>query len=195
MGTAVVPTVDIAALKEWHPLGDVVEASGVRLHHEGRVRQGVCPLYEEAGGGELLTVYGDRERISAGCPASGVPAARAVPRAVAPPRLEGNSARARPDRARRRSQPGRTGGREGRGRERRRRVAREGEGVHALAPRTGPSVGPTPDPPTDPIPPDSVAKGRTPTRGRGLTLTLELALPFRQAGHGTALAHARTLEH
>ncbi len=35
--------VDIAALKARHPLGDTVEASGVRLRGRGRVRQGVCP--------------------------------------------------------------------------------------------------------------------------------------------------------
>ncbi|MDE2934602.1 MAG: CHC2 zinc finger domain-containing protein [Chloroflexota bacterium] len=52
--------VDLAALKERHPLGDVVEASGVRLHGRGRVRQGVCPFHEEAEGS--FTVYADSER-------------------------------------------------------------------------------------------------------------------------------------
>ena len=52
--------VDIAALKERHPLGDVVEASGVRLRGRGRVRQGVCPFHEEAEGS--FTVYADTER-------------------------------------------------------------------------------------------------------------------------------------
>ena len=52
--------VDIAALKERHPLGDVVEASGVRLRGRGRVRQGVCPFHEEAEGS--FTVYADSQR-------------------------------------------------------------------------------------------------------------------------------------
>ncbi len=52
--------VDIAALKARHPLGDVVEASGVRLHGRGRVRQGICPFHEEAEGS--FTVYADTER-------------------------------------------------------------------------------------------------------------------------------------
>ncbi len=52
--------VDIAALKERHPLGDVVEAAGVRLRGRGRVRQGVCPFHEEAEGS--FTVYADSER-------------------------------------------------------------------------------------------------------------------------------------
>ena len=53
--------VDIAALKERHPLGEVVEAAGVRLHGRGRVRQGVCPFHEEAEGS--FTVYADTERF------------------------------------------------------------------------------------------------------------------------------------
>ena len=53
--------VDIAALKARHPLGDVVEASGVRLRGRGRVRQGVCPFHDEAEGS--FTVYGDTERF------------------------------------------------------------------------------------------------------------------------------------
>ncbi len=53
--------VDITALKGRHPLGDVVEASGVRLRGRGRVRQGVCPFHEEAEGS--FTVYADTERF------------------------------------------------------------------------------------------------------------------------------------
>ncbi len=53
-------TVDIPALKARHPLGDAVEASGVRLRGRGRVRQGVCPFHDEAEGS--FTVYGDTER-------------------------------------------------------------------------------------------------------------------------------------
>ncbi len=52
--------VDLAALKERHPLGDFVEESGVRLHGRGRVRQGVCPFHEEAEGS--FTVYADSQR-------------------------------------------------------------------------------------------------------------------------------------
>ena len=52
--------VDITALKERHPLGGVVEASGVRLRGRGRVRQGMCPFHEEAEGS--FTVYADTER-------------------------------------------------------------------------------------------------------------------------------------
>ena len=43
-------SVDIPALKSRHPLGDMVEASGVRLRGRGRVRQGVCPFHQEAEG-------------------------------------------------------------------------------------------------------------------------------------------------
>ena len=53
-------SVDIPALKARHPLGDVVEASGVRLRGKGRVRQGVCPFHDEAEGS--FTVYSDSER-------------------------------------------------------------------------------------------------------------------------------------
>ena len=53
--------VDLAALKERHPLGEVVEAAGVRLHGRGRVRQGVCPFHEEGQGS--FTVYADTERF------------------------------------------------------------------------------------------------------------------------------------
>ncbi len=59
--TATHALVDLAALKERHPLGDVVEAAGVRLHGRGRVRQGVCPFHEEAEGS--FTVYADTERF------------------------------------------------------------------------------------------------------------------------------------
>ncbi len=59
VATANAPT-DIAALKARHPLGDVVEASGVQLRGRGRVRQGVCPFHEEAEGS--FTVYADTER-------------------------------------------------------------------------------------------------------------------------------------
>ena len=52
--------VDIAALKERHPLGGVVEAAGVRLRGRGRVRQGVCPFHEEAEGS--FTVYANTQR-------------------------------------------------------------------------------------------------------------------------------------
>ena len=51
----VAANVDIPALKARHPLGDTVEAAGVRLRGRGRVRQGVCPFHEEAEGS--FTVY------------------------------------------------------------------------------------------------------------------------------------------
>ena len=53
-------TVDIPALKARHPLGDTVEASGVRLRGRGRVRQGFCPFHDETEGS--FTVYADSER-------------------------------------------------------------------------------------------------------------------------------------
>ena len=53
-------TVDIPALKARHPLVEVVEAAGVKLHGRGRVRQGICPFHEEAEGS--FTTYGDSER-------------------------------------------------------------------------------------------------------------------------------------
>ena len=59
VASASAPT-DIAALKARHPLGAVVEASGVRLRGRGRVRQGICPFHEEAEGS--FTVYADTER-------------------------------------------------------------------------------------------------------------------------------------
>ncbi len=63
-------TVDIPALKARHPLGDAVEASGVRLRGRGRVRQGVCPFHDEAEGS--FTVYADTERwYCFGCGAGG----------------------------------------------------------------------------------------------------------------------------
>ena len=54
-------SVDIPALKARHPLGDTVEAAGVRLRGRGRVRQGVCPFHDEAEGS--FTVYGDSEKF------------------------------------------------------------------------------------------------------------------------------------
>ncbi len=53
-------SIDIPALKARHPLGDTVEASGVRLRGRGRVRQGVCPFHDETEGS--FTVYADSER-------------------------------------------------------------------------------------------------------------------------------------
>ena len=52
---------DIPALKARHPLGDTVEAAGVRLRGRGRVRQGVCPFHDESEGS--FTVYADSERF------------------------------------------------------------------------------------------------------------------------------------
>ena len=57
----VTANVDIPALKARHPLGDTVEASGVRLRGRGRVRQGVCPFHDEAEGS--FTVYANSERF------------------------------------------------------------------------------------------------------------------------------------
>ena len=57
----VTANVDIPALKARHPLGDTVEAAGVRLRGRGRVRQGVCPFHEEAEGS--FTVYANSERF------------------------------------------------------------------------------------------------------------------------------------
>ena len=56
----VTASVDIPALKARHPLGNTVEASGVRLRGRGRVRQGVCPFHDEVEGS--FTVYADSER-------------------------------------------------------------------------------------------------------------------------------------
>ena len=62
--------VDIPALKARHPLGALVEESGVRLRGRGRVRQGVCPFHREGEGS--FTVYGDSERFYCfGCGAGG----------------------------------------------------------------------------------------------------------------------------
>ena len=62
--------VDLDALKSLHPLGDVVEASGVQLRGRGRVCQGVCPFHDEAEGS--FTVYADTERFHCfGCGATG----------------------------------------------------------------------------------------------------------------------------
>ena len=59
--TATHVKVDIPALKARHPLGDVVEAAGVRLRGQGRVRQGVCPFHDEVEGS--FTVYSDSQRF------------------------------------------------------------------------------------------------------------------------------------
>ncbi len=66
----VTANVDIPALKARHPLGDTVEASGVRLRGRGRVRQGVCPFHDEAEGS--FTVYENSQRFWCfGCGAGG----------------------------------------------------------------------------------------------------------------------------
>ena len=66
----VTANVDIAALKARHPLGDTVEAAGVRLRGRGRVRQGRLPLPRRGRG--QLHVYGDSERFYCfGCGAGG----------------------------------------------------------------------------------------------------------------------------
>ena len=57
----VTASVDIPALKARYPLGDAVEASGVRLRGRGRVRQGVCPFHDESEGS--FTVYADSGRF------------------------------------------------------------------------------------------------------------------------------------
>ena len=57
----VTANVDIPTLKARHPLGDTVEAAGVRLLGRGRVRQGVCPFHDEVEGS--FTVYADSERF------------------------------------------------------------------------------------------------------------------------------------
>ncbi len=64
------PYVDLAALKQRHPLADVVTTAGVQLRGQGRVRQGLCPFHEETEGS--FTVYGDSARFHCfGCGASG----------------------------------------------------------------------------------------------------------------------------
>ena len=62
--------VDLAALKQRHPLADMVLAAGVQLRGRGRVRQGLCPFHDETEGS--FTVYGDTARFHCfGCGASG----------------------------------------------------------------------------------------------------------------------------
>ena len=62
--------VDLEDVKGRHPLGDLVEAAGIRLRGKGRVRQGVCPFHDEGQGS--FTVYGDTQRFHCfGCGASG----------------------------------------------------------------------------------------------------------------------------
>ena len=66
----VTANVDIPALKARHPLGDMVEALGVRLRGRGRVRQGVCPFHDEGEGS--FTVYEDSQRFYCfGCGSGG----------------------------------------------------------------------------------------------------------------------------
>ena len=57
----VTANVDFPSLRARHPLGDAVEAAGVRLRGRGRVRQGVCPFHEEAEGS--FTVYSDSQKF------------------------------------------------------------------------------------------------------------------------------------
>ncbi len=54
-------SIDIPALKARHPLGDTVEAAGVKLRGSGRVRQGLCPFHLEDEGS--FTVYSDSQRF------------------------------------------------------------------------------------------------------------------------------------
>ena len=54
-------SIDIPALKARHPLGDTVEAAGVKLRGSGRVRQGLCPFHKEAE--PSFTVYSDSQRF------------------------------------------------------------------------------------------------------------------------------------
>ncbi len=62
--------VDLVALKQRHPLAEVVTAAGVQLRGQGRVRQGLCPFHDETAGS--FTVYGDTARFHCfGCGASG----------------------------------------------------------------------------------------------------------------------------
>lgn len=92
--------VDIAALKARHPLGVVVEASGVQLRGRGRVRQGLCPFHEEAEGS--FTVYADSERwFCFGCGLGGdvldfVQRAEGLSLLEAVRRLDGSPAAVRP---------------------------------------------------------------------------------------------------
>ena len=62
--------VDLKELKARVSLGDVVEASGVRLLGRGRVRQGVCPFHEKTA--PSFTVYDDSSRFYCfGCGSGG----------------------------------------------------------------------------------------------------------------------------
>ena len=66
----VVANFDFPALRARHPLGDVVEAAGVRLRGRGRVRQGVCPFHDESEGS--FTVYENSQKFWCfGCGAGG----------------------------------------------------------------------------------------------------------------------------
>ena len=63
-------SIDIPALKARHPLGDIVEAAGVKLRGSGRVRQGLCPFHKEGEGS--FTVYSDSQRFYCfGCGSGG----------------------------------------------------------------------------------------------------------------------------
>ncbi len=63
-------SIDIPALKARHPLGDTVEAAGVKLRGSGRVRQGLCPFHLEDEGS--FTVYSDSQRFYCfGCGSGG----------------------------------------------------------------------------------------------------------------------------
>ena len=58
------------ALKRRHPLGKLVEASGIRLNGRGRVRQGLCPFHDD--GAPSFTVYADSQRFHCfGCGVGG----------------------------------------------------------------------------------------------------------------------------
>lgn len=58
------------ALKRRHPLGELVEALGVRLQGRGRVRQGVCPFHDDED--PSFTVYADSQRFHCfGCGVGG----------------------------------------------------------------------------------------------------------------------------
>ena len=60
----------IDALKRRHPLGELVEAFGVRLRGSGRVRQGICPFHDEEA--PSFTVYADSQRFHCfGCGVGG----------------------------------------------------------------------------------------------------------------------------
>jgi DNA primase len=70
MPTGVTPPVDLQALKDRHPLAEVVEASGVRLRGRGRVLQSFCPFHRERE--PSFTVYQDTQRFYCfGCGAKG----------------------------------------------------------------------------------------------------------------------------